>query len=149
MRFAQKKKDSSLKFLADIVASKKRVIIVFSPLLSKEKFMMRLLCLNSGIDCSDMDERTIPKSEWPKLTFAADNLCNSKLYIDDSSNLTLLEMKKRIERLRNSLATKKLNIDLVVIYTTEAFLSGNPKNKKILLSQIMKIAPASAGLMLL
>jgi len=73
----------------------------FSIEMSKHQIMMRLLSLRASIDMSSLmtGRKHLNQQEWRNLELAAGELGKSKLYIDDSASLSIIEMKTRARRL--------------------------------------------------
>jgi replicative DNA helicase len=73
----------------------------FSIQMSRHQVMMRLLSLRSGIDMSALmtGRKHLNQQEWHALELAASELGNSRIYIDDSASLSIIEMKTRARRL--------------------------------------------------
>jgi len=87
------------------------VVAVFSLEMSKEELGMRLLSGLSRIDSKRIKVGKLQERDWPVLTQAADKLSKAKLFIDDSGDLTVMDMRARCRRLQS---TEK-RLDLVVV----------------------------------
>jgi len=74
--------------------------LFFSLEMAKEQLSMRLLCSEARIDSSHVRNGFFSDEEWDKLTGAADVLSEAPIYIDDSSELTSLEIKTKARRLK-------------------------------------------------
>ncbi|MCI0468719.1 MAG: replicative DNA helicase, partial [Nitrospirae bacterium] len=75
-------------------------VAVFSLEMSKEQLALRLLCAEGMVDSSKVRKGFIGKQDWPKLTNAAGRLADAPIFIDDSSALTVLEVRARARRLK-------------------------------------------------
>ena len=63
----------------------RRVVAVFSLEMSKEELGIRLLSGVARIDAKRLQDRAASRDrDWQKLAQAADQLCESKIFIDDS-----------------------------------------------------------------
>lgn len=89
----------------------KAVIALFSLEMSKEELGMRLLSGNAKIDSKRLRLGRLVDRDWPRLASAADQLSKAKIYIDDSGDLTVMDMRARCRRLQS--VEKKL--DLVIV----------------------------------
>jgi len=85
-------------------------VAVFSLEMSRLQLGIRLLGLDAMIDASKLRKGSLQDDEWIRLTDAANRLSEMPIYVDDSSGLSVLEMKAKARRLR-----KKHNISLVII----------------------------------
>ena len=78
----------------------KEPVAVFSLEMSKEQLAMRMLCAESMVDSSQVRKGFINRQDWPKLTSAAGRLSEAPIFIDDSSALTVLEIRAKSRRLK-------------------------------------------------
>jgi len=75
-------------------------VAVFSLEMAKEQLALRMLCAESMVDSSKVRKGFISREDWPKLTNAAGRLAEAPLFIDDSSSVTVLEIRAKARRLR-------------------------------------------------
>jgi replicative DNA helicase len=75
-------------------------VICFSLEMSKEQLAQRLLCSESKIDSNRLRSGSISEVEWQRLGQAMGRIANAPLYIDDSPNITLTEMRSKARRLQ-------------------------------------------------
>ena len=87
--------------VAQHVATKMKVpVAVFSLEMTKEQLMLRMLCSEARVKAHNVRTGFVGKNEWGKLTLAAGTLHDAPIYIDDSSDLTVLEMRAKARRLK-------------------------------------------------
>jgi replicative DNA helicase len=93
-------------------ASESKVrVAVFSLEMSKMQLGMRLLGFASNVDIKKVRTGSfIDGHEWDRITNAASRLSELPIYVEDSSALTVLEMKAKCRRLM-----KKSGLGLVVV----------------------------------
>ena len=72
---------------------------IFSMEMSKEQLSLRMLCAESRVDSQKVRTGYLAKSDWPKLTKAAGKLSGAKIFIDDSPQLSSLDVRARTRRL--------------------------------------------------
>lgn len=89
----------------------KSVVAVFSLEMSKEELGFRFLSGLTRIDSKRLKIGRLADREWPRLAQAADQLAKSKVFIDDSGDLTVIDIRARCRRL---LSTEK-RLDLIVV----------------------------------
>lgn len=93
------------------VAVKENVgVAIFSLEMSKEQLVTRMLCSSGGFNNHDIRKGQVKPEEWPKLTEACSRLSAAPIYIDDTSGISVLEMKAKARRLK-----QQHNIGLIVI----------------------------------
>ncbi|MDA3897269.1 MAG: replicative DNA helicase [Desulfobacteraceae bacterium] len=85
-------------------------VVFFSLEMSKEQLSMRLLCSEARIDSTSVRSGFFSDDDWSKLTDAADILSEAPIFLDDSSELTSLDVKTKARRLK-----LEKNIGLIVI----------------------------------
>jgi replicative DNA helicase len=78
--------------------------------MSRLQLGIRLLGLDAMIDASRLRRGSLQDDEWGRLTDAANRLSDLPLYIDDTSGLSVLELKAKARRLK-----KRFGISLLVI----------------------------------
>jgi len=75
-------------------------VAVFSLEMSMEQLGVRLLCGEAEIDGQKLKAGYIKKTDWKKLTAAADALSRSPIYIDDSPGVTVREMRGKSRQMK-------------------------------------------------
>jgi len=82
----------------------------FSLEMAKEQVMIRLLCAEAQLDLKKVRTGFIGERDFEKLKLSAEALSRSKIFIDESPALTVMEMKAKARRLK-----MEQNLDLVFI----------------------------------
>jgi replicative DNA helicase len=75
-------------------------IAVFSLEMSKEQLVQRMLSSESEIESNRLRSGRISQNEWDSLSRALGVLTELPIYIDDSANITVTEMKSQARRLQ-------------------------------------------------
>lgn len=83
---------------------------VFSLEMSKEQLSLRMLCSEASIDSSRLRGGFFSMDDWHRLTDAAGTLSEAPIYIDDSPNLSAMEIRAKSRRLKMD-----KNIGLIII----------------------------------
>ena len=91
-------------------AKTKKAVAVFSLEMSQLHLGMRLLSFHSGINATKLRTGFLKDTDWMKLTESANTLSELPIFIDDTSGLSILEMKAKCRRL-----LKKRDLGLVII----------------------------------
>ena len=88
-----------------------RPVVLFSLEMSKSELADRLLSSEAGVDSSKIRTgRNLQDGDWVALADALGVLDNAPLFIDESSNLTLMEIRSKCRRLQ-----QKHGLDLVIV----------------------------------
>jgi replicative DNA helicase len=97
--------------VAQHAAGKLKVpVAVFSLEMTKEQLMLRLLCSEARVKAHSVRTGYVGKQDWGRLTTAAGTLHDAPIYIDDSPDLNVLEMRAKARRLK-----AEVNIGLVIV----------------------------------
>jgi replicative DNA helicase len=75
-------------------------IAIFSLEMAKEQLAFRLLCAEAMVNSSNIRKGFIHKEDWHKLTSAASRLTDAPIFIDDSSSISVLELRAKARRLK-------------------------------------------------
>ncbi|MBE0426064.1 MAG: replicative DNA helicase [Nitrospirae bacterium] len=75
-------------------------VAIFSLEMSKEQLALRMLCAEAMVNSNSIRKGFIKKEDWHKLTSAASNLTGAPIFIDDSSSITVLELRAKARRLK-------------------------------------------------
>jgi len=89
---------------------KKGAIAIFSLEMSKEQLVLRMLCSESKVDAHKLRLGYLAPSDWKKLTDAASKLTESRIFIDDTPSVSILEMRAKARRLK-----AEHGIDLIIV----------------------------------
>jgi replicative DNA helicase len=75
-------------------------VAIFSLEMAKEQLAFRMLCSEAMVNSSSIRKGFIQKEDWHKLTAAASRLTGAPIFIDDSSGITVLELRAKARRLK-------------------------------------------------
>jgi replicative DNA helicase len=75
-------------------------VAIFSLEMSKEQLALRMLCAEAMVDSNSVRKGFIRKEDWGRLTGAAGRLADAPIFIDDSSGISVLEMRAKARRLK-------------------------------------------------
>ncbi|HEY4490578.1 MAG TPA: replicative DNA helicase [Acidobacteriota bacterium] len=104
----------------------KKSIGLFSLEMSKEQLMLRLLCSEARLNSHHLRTGGFSRKEWSDLLRTMTVLSESKIFIDDSSALTPLEMGAKARRLK---AEHGLDV-LIVDYLQMLRMKGRWDNRQ-------------------
>jgi replicative DNA helicase len=111
-------------------------IIFFSLEMGKEQLMYRLLSNETEINISNLRKGNIRKEEWKKLNLAIKKLSVLPLFIDDTSNISIQTIRRKLKKI----LFEQTQIGLIVIDYLQLMQSANLKSENRVqeLSQITK-----------
>ncbi|MCH9732011.1 MAG: replicative DNA helicase [Actinomycetia bacterium] len=93
--------------------------VIFSLEMSKSEIVMRLLSAEARIKLADMRSGRMSDPDWAKMARRMAEITESPLYIDDSPNLTMMEIRAKARRLK-----QKTNLGLIVVDYLQLMTSG-------------------------
>ncbi|MCS7215188.1 MAG: replicative DNA helicase [Thermodesulfovibrio sp.] len=96
-------------------------VAFFSLEMSKEQVAMRLLSSLAMVNSSALRKGFISKKDWERITDAAVKLSEAPIYIDDSSQMSVLEIRAKARRLK----MEKGRLGLIVIDYLQLMRSRN------------------------
>ncbi|MFT4088602.1 MAG: replicative DNA helicase [Gordonia sp. (in: high G+C Gram-positive bacteria)] len=92
---------------------------MFSLEMSKTEIVMRLLSAEARVKLGDMRSGNMSDDDWSRLARRMGEITDAPLYIDDSPNLTMMEIRAKARRLK-----QKHDLKLVVIDYMQLMTSG-------------------------
>jgi len=75
-------------------------VAIFSLEMSRAQLATRMLCAEARIDASKLRSGYLKKSDFPKLTKAADVLSRAPIFIDDSPSMHVREMRGKARQMK-------------------------------------------------
>jgi replicative DNA helicase len=78
----------------------KEPVAIFSLEMAREQLAIRMLCAEAMVNSNSIRKGFIKKEDWHKLTSAASNLTGAPIFIDDTSGITVLELRAKARRLK-------------------------------------------------
>lgn len=92
--------------------------IIFSLEMSKSEIVMRLLSAEARIKLADMRAGTLSDADWAKMACRMSEISQAPLYIDDSANLTMMEIRAKARRLKQKTDLKLIVVDYMQLMTS-------------------------------
>jgi replicative DNA helicase len=120
---------------------KSGVVAMFSLEMEKEDLGFRFLSSLSMIDSKRLKTGRLVDSDWRKLASSADKLSKSKIFIDDSGGTTILDIRSKCRRLKQ---TEK-RVDLVIVDYLQ-LMQGTSRQQRGDSSREREVAEMSRGL---
>ena len=93
--------------------------VIFSLEMSRNEIVMRLLSAEAQVSLQHMRSGTMTEADWAKLANKMGVVSEAPLFIDDSPNMTLMEIRAKCRRLK-----QRHNLKLVVVDYLQLMTSG-------------------------
>jgi replicative DNA helicase len=114
-------------------------VAIFSLEMSKEQLAIRLLAAEAEIDSNRLRTGHFSQNELEPLTIALGNLSSLPIFIDDTANITVMQMRSQVRRLQSE---QKGKLGLVLIDYLQ-LMEGASDNR---VQEISKITRSLKGL---
>jgi replicative DNA helicase len=107
-----------LDFLRSCSIKNRLPSVIFSLEMSKSEIVMRLLSAEAKIKLSDMRSGRMSDDDWTRLARRMSEISEAPLYIDDSPNLTMMEIRAKARRLSQKAGLKLVVVDYLQLMTS-------------------------------
>jgi replicative DNA helicase len=120
-------------------ADNKVPAVVFSLEMSKEQMVQRMLCSVAKVDAGRLRTGHLGESDWPKLTMAAGQLSEARIFIDDTPAISVLELRSKARRLK-----AEHGLGLIIVDYLQLMRGSNVENRQQEISEISRSLKALA-----
>ncbi|MCQ2548313.1 MAG: replicative DNA helicase [Clostridia bacterium] len=129
----------ALNIAANAAMEHDKSVMIFSLEMSKTQLGERLLSMEGKVEAQKLQTGEMEAKDWDSLYYATDKLSKAKLFIDDTAGITLMEMKNKCRRLKES----ESGLDLIIIDYLQ--LMSSEKSE----SRVQEVSALSRGLKLM
>src|SRR5438128_474876 len=95
----------------------------------------RLLCSEASVDSYRLRTGLLKDAEWPRIAQAMGALSEAQIYIDDSPNVSVMEMRTKARRLKSA-----NNLGLIIVDYLQLMQGRNQENR------VQEVSDISRGL---
>jgi replicative DNA helicase len=92
--------------------------IFFSLEMGRSEIAMRLLSAEASVPLQSMRKGTVDTRDWTTIAATRGRINDAPLYIDDSPNMTLVEIRAKCRRLKQKVGLKMIIIDYLQLMTS-------------------------------
>ncbi|MBC7930213.1 MAG: replicative DNA helicase [Rubrivivax sp.] len=117
------------------------VVGVFSLEMSKEALVMRMLCSEGRVDAHRFRNGFLSREEWARMAGALGSLAETRIFIDDTPGISVLEMRAKARRL----AAEQKQLDLIIIDYLQ-LMSGSSRRSDSRQQEVSQISRELKGL---
>src|SRR5436190_887441 len=125
----------ALNILENVALREQKPVLLFSLEMASQQIAQSMLCSHARVDSSLLRTGKVTEEEFAKLVMAAGAFHEAKIFIDDSADLSALELRTRARRMK-----ARENIELVVVDYLQKMhaKSGNkaPESRQLEISMI-------------
>jgi len=120
-----------------VAVDHKMPVAIFSLEMSSQQLVQRLLCSRARVNLQRVRDGFLSDRDFPNLTTAASKLAESKIFIDDTAGLSILELRAKARRLKT-----QHDIQLIVIDYLQLLRSTSRRAQD---NRQLEIAEISSG----
>ena len=91
----------ALNIATNVAQSTKKMVCVFSLEMSAEQLVSRILSSEALVDSHELRSGKLSSDSWEKIADASSRLASCDILIDDTSGITVTEMKAKLRRVEN------------------------------------------------
>ncbi|HEU0131341.1 MAG TPA: replicative DNA helicase [Mycobacteriales bacterium] len=107
--------------------------VIFSLEMSKHEITMRLLSAEARVSLQNMRTGRMTDDDWSRLARRMGEVANAPLFIDDSPNLTMMEIRAKARRLK-----QRQNLELIIVDYMQ--LMSSPKKVESRQQEVSEIS---------
>src|SRR5690606_24052931 len=96
----------------------KMASVVFSLEMSRNEITMRMLSAEAGVPLQNMRKGMMRDEDWQKLAATMGRISQAPLFIDDSPNMSLMEIRAKCRRLKQRHDLKMVVVDYLQLMTS-------------------------------
>ncbi len=122
-RPAMGKTSFALNLARNVAVKAKKKVLFFSLEMTKEQLAQRVISTEARIKGLKMRTGQLTETDWMNLSAATAALSDAELYFDDTSNITVNEMKAKIRRMKD--------VDVVIIDYLQLMKSGTRAESRV------------------
>ena len=87
-------------FALHAAARQNTPVVIFSLEMSKEEVVQRFLASDAKVDSQRLRKGSLQEQDWGRLSAALGRLAEAPIFIDDSANISMMEMRAKCRRLK-------------------------------------------------
>jgi replicative DNA helicase len=125
-------------FAENAALDSKKAVALFSLEMSEGELAQRFIASQASIRGDDLRKGKVPQTRWGKILEASNRLAHSALYVDDSSDLSVLDVRAKARRLAQQHAD---GLGLILIDYLQLMRAGGSVE-----SRVEQIGQISRGL---
>jgi replicative DNA helicase len=97
-------------FALHVALKERKPVVMFNLEMSRDELTKRFLASEARVDSQRLAKGSLQEQDWTRLSAALGRLAEAPIYIDDSANVTLMEIRAKCRRLK-----AKHGLGLVII----------------------------------
>ncbi len=119
----------ALNIASNVSEQQNVTVALFSLEMTKDQLTNRILSAKAGVDSQAFRTGKLSDSDWADLAIASERLHDTPLFLDDTSGITIAEMKAKIRRVNNN--PKMPNVGVVIIDYLQLMTGGGKSENRV------------------
>ncbi|HXF42500.1 MAG TPA: replicative DNA helicase [Pyrinomonadaceae bacterium] len=112
------------------------VVAIFSLEMSKDQIALRMLSAQASVNSSRLREGRLLKADWQRLAEAIGTLADSRIFIDDTPGVSVMEMRASLRRL----VAQEKALDLVIVDYLQLMSAGTGRKSENRQQEVSQIS---------
>ncbi|AST05934.1 replicative DNA helicase [Anoxybacillus flavithermus] len=109
-------------------------VAIFSLEMGAQQLVMRMLCAEGNINAQNLRTGKLTPEDWGKLTMAMGSLSNAGIFIDDTPNIRVSEIRAKCRRLKQEQGLGMILIDYLQL------IQGSGRNRENRQQEVSEIS---------
>ena len=130
-----------LNIAQNVAFKENKTTAIFSLEMSKEQLVNRLFSLESHVDAQILRTGNLSDTDWEKLIEGAGTIGSSRMIIDDTSGITISEMRSKCRKYK-----LEMGLDLIIIDYLQLMSGSNSRKNESRQQEISEISRSLKGL---
>lgn len=119
----------ALNIATNVAKQQKIPTVVFSLEMTREQLADRILSSEAGVESNAFRTGRLTGDDWRDLVHASDILCDAPIFIDDTSGITVAEMKAKVRQLNQD--PKREKVGLVIVDYLQLMTTGKRTENRV------------------
>ena len=94
-------------------------VIIFSLEISREQLGQRLIAMQARVESEKLKKGNLDLKDWDRINMALNELNNTRIVIDDTPGITIMEMRNKCRRLKAEQGLDLIVVDYLQLMTYE------------------------------
>jgi replicative DNA helicase len=113
------KSSLGLNIACNVAMREKKTVAIFSLEMSKESLVERMMASEARVNAQDMRRGTLSDDAWPKISHCIGELYNAPIYVDDTPELSALELRAKARKLALEKGLSLIIVDYLQLMHTK------------------------------
>ena len=114
-------------------------IIIFNLEMRADELSKRMIAMQARVESQKLKEGDLSSADWEHIYMALDQMNDAKIVIDDTPNISILEMRNKCRRLKADQGLDLIIVDYLQLMSADGNFGENRQNEISVLSRNLKM----------